>query len=169
MRHRCLALLMPLLITACTQTSEPSSRGDSSDAAVGSHTAPVEQRAELTLVPKDGGAVSLRYVRGKQGPRVVELMLQSSDELKLTQHEAGPATLGAGKDLHVQDKGNGQIRLLILSSSNVNELESGELATLRFTKSDASRKGRLEILTGRPMFAPQEAQEGLSVGDPIEL
>ncbi len=80
----------------------------------------------------------------------------------------GEALAAANKDLTVQDKGNGLFRVLAFSSSNTTPIGPGVLATLELER-ETEGPMRVEILTDRPMFAPQEAQQGLIVGDPIEL
>ena len=101
-------------------------------------------------------------------PRMLELWLKTTNVAAVAHSEPGEALTAAHKELTIQDKGNGLFCVLAFSSSNVTPIGPGEIATLELER-DADGPMRVEILTDRPMFAPQEAQQGLIVGDPIEL
>ena len=103
---------------------------------------------------------------GQNGPRMMELYLQLSDNLQYVSSERGQSLVGAEKELVVQTKDGKKLRIVAYSSGNVNELQSGVVARLSFRKTDENA-ARLEILTDSPIFAPSEANEGLLVGDPI--
>jgi hypothetical protein len=104
----------------------------------------------------------------KPGPRMIELWLNISNVAELVASSPGTALEDSGKEFVIQDKGNGLFRAIAFSSSNVNSIGSGELAVVALRRASPGTM-RVEILTDRPMFAPQEAQQGLIVGDPIEL
>ena len=112
----------------------------------------------------------LSYFRAKDsdsGPRVAEIIVQLSDNVSLVSSSVGEAVKAAGKELVVQELGDRhQVRLVVVAMDNVNELDSGTLATLEFKKSD-ELSATARILTDSPIFAPEAANEGLLVSDPI--
>ncbi len=101
-------------------------------------------------------------------PRMIELWLKTTNVVSIVDSQAGPALDAAGKQLMVQAKGDGLYRVLAFSSSNTNTIGPGVLAALNLERASDGPM-RVEILTDRPIFAPQEVQEGLIVGDPITL
>jgi hypothetical protein len=124
---------------------------------------------QLVLQSLGGDLVALTYQSSRgMDPRVLEIWIQCTNVQSVRGYTAGAALDAAGKALSVQAKGNGLFRLIALSSENTIGIRSGELAQLEFERASEGLI-RAEILTDRPMFAPQEAQAGLVVGDPIEF
>lgn len=131
-----------------------------------------ETRVTLAVEPTDEAGVyelHVEYARGADaaGPRVVELRLEHSDNVSLLDFASGEAVERAGKELRVQER-DGVFRTIVYSSSNIVELDSGRIATLRL-KRDGAEQGRVSILVDQPIFAPQLAEQGLLVGDAVEL
>ncbi len=118
----------------------------------------------------DGALVKLDFVNAidKNGPRVAEIFARYSSNLKYESVETGKAVSEAQKQLVVQEIEQGKLRIVVLAADNTNELDTGTLCTLKFNKTN-DEKARVEILTEQPIFAPDEANEGLLVGDPVEF
>lgn len=112
-------------------------------------------------------SVNFSLEAGKSGPRVAEIFLRHSGNLKYESFKKGGAVLDAEKQLVVQPTKDG-LRAVIFSSANLENLESGALVQYRFTKTDDS-PATLEVMTEKPIFAPEEANHGLLVGDPVEV
>ena len=101
------------------------------------------------------------------GPRVAEIFVKYTDNLRYLASEKGDALEKAAKQLMVQNlEEDNKLRLVILAMDNTNELDTGRLATLKFERS-GSGESTVRILTDSPIFAPQEANEGLLVSDPL--
>jgi hypothetical protein len=132
---------------------------------------PAVASAESALsLHADDDSLVVSYARGSEvtGPRVVELLIRHSEHLAFDSAVAGDATSAAGKELIVQERDARTLRVLLFSSSNTAALDTGTLATLRMKRTSAA-PAHAEILLGQPMFAPQAAEQGLRVSDPIEL
>lgn len=102
------------------------------------------------------------------GPRLMEAHVRYAENLEFVHAKAGDSLANAGKTLIAQEKDNNLIRLIAFSPNNVETLDSGRIATLRFKKvgqGDAA----IEILTDKPIFAPDAANEGLLVSDPVRV
>ncbi len=122
----------------------------------------------LTLVGK-GDVLELSYVRATkaEGPRVVELFIRHSQNLSFESVTPGEAAAAAGKEVIVQAKDPQTLRVLLFSSSNTQSLDTGALATIHLDRNLG--KARAEILLDKPLFAPQSAQDGLAVSDPVDF
>jgi hypothetical protein len=114
--------------------------------------------------------LDLSYQQGKDvdGPRVLEIRLSSEGPFELESATAGDALTQAGKELKAQQPEPGVIRLLAYSASSTKAVHGGVLAHLTLHRTGPG-KGRFDIITDRPLFAPQSAQAGLTIGDPLEL
>ncbi len=115
--------------------------------------------------------ISIYFNRAEQndGPRMAEIYLKHPTEWNFSEAVEGNAVSDAQKQLIVQEAEEGLLRVLVIASDNINEMQSGTIATLKFEREDGER-GTVEILTDRPpIFAPEEANEGLLVGDPVEI
>ena len=125
----------------------------------------------LALMQESGGksTVQLRFAKPSEaaGPRVLELRLKL-EGLKAAKVSKGAALASAGKELISQTKEPGILRLIAYSSASTAEVGSGVLAELELDHTPG-KKGRLTILTDRPLFAPELAQAGLLVGDALDL
>jgi hypothetical protein len=107
---------------------------------------------------------------GREAPRMAEVYLKMSDNLKFLSAQAGSAAQEAGKDVIAQARDGQQVRVTIFSSANLNTLPSGQWATLEFEVSggDAS-EATLEIVRRDAMLAPPVSGEGLELGVPLVL
>ncbi len=118
------------------------------------------------------GGIELVYVKEKSGekkrPRIAEMFLEYSSNLEYKNADPGNSVLEAKKQLVVQEIEDGKLRVVVLAPDNTNELDTGTLCTLKFNKK-GDGKARVAILTEQPIFAPDEANEGLLVGDPVEF
>lgn len=127
------------------------------------------RRLILTTSRENGSEIHLDFVgaKGKQGPRVAEIIIKHSPNLLYNDVIEGSAVNAANKQLIAQKKSNSELRIVILGQ-NVNTLDTGRLATIRFKRLNQD-KARVEISTDKPIFAPSEANEGLLVSDPVEF
>jgi hypothetical protein len=152
------------LLGACGTGEAPSSSPPASGAAA----LPPET---LALVLVEAGktqlVVDLVYHRpeGAPGPRMMELYMSLSAGLGLVSGEAGEAAARAGKEVTVQQKDAGVLRTVLMATTNLHELESGSLVRYRLDRLGAQQ--RLELLPEDPVFAPPEANQGLSFGAPL--
>jgi len=119
---------------------------------------------------EDALSVTVHYARGADsaGARVAEIVIDRSPELDLLSFETGAAADHAGKDVVVQEANDKQLRVLLFSPSSVTELEAGVLATIRL-RHPAGARGELDLNTDKPLFAPAPANEGLAIGEPVQL
>ncbi len=107
---------------------------------------------------------------GREAPRMAEVYLKMSDNLKFVSAQAGSAAQEASKDVIAQARDGQQVRVTIFSSANLNTLSSGQWAALEFevNGSDAS-EATLEIVRRDAMLAPPVSGEGLELGAPLVL
>jgi hypothetical protein len=111
-------------------------------------------------------AIHFEKAPAAHGPRVAELRLSLSDNLSFVSAHAGEALQAAGKDLIAQVDNEGVIRLVAFAGSNVNEVGSGVLATVK-VKRQGSGPSTATLLLDNPLFAPAEANEGLLVNGQV--
>ena len=158
-----------LLPAGCTDTG-------SEAGAPGQQVATEPTRQEQTttlafsLVEQTAGEVVLdiAYLRPDdgQGPRMMELYVGIPEGLSLAGSEALESTIGADKDLVVQEADGLELRLIIMSTKNLNTLDSGPLARLRLQRA-AGATGKIEFIDRHPIFAPAEADRGVTLGEPL--
>lgn len=173
MRLTLASLLLILMLTACA--TEPGAPEPVRQVEVTGPSADPELRGrtrlwlEMAEVDAEHTRVVVRYQRGDNavGPRVAELRLRHAN-LELKTSQAGEATTSAGKELIVQAPEPELARLIVLSQSSVTPLDTGALAVLEFERS-ANGPASVEILTDRPLLAPEEAATGLLVDGALEL
>lgn len=115
-----------------------------------------------------GARVSYTLEAGKTGPRVGEIVLRLSPNLRFVAATAGKSLEDADKDLVAQPGKDGTVRLVFLSATNTSGLNSGDIATVLLERT-SSEPGKVEFLLGKPLFAPEEANDGLLVGEPLSL
>lgn len=115
-------------------------------------------------------AVAVHYARGaaSAGARVAEIVIDRSTNLELVESAAGDAATAAGKQVIVQEPDSAHLRILVFSSASTTELSTGEVATLHLRRTSNST-ATLDLNTDKPIFAPAQANEGLSVGDPLDV
>lgn len=114
-----------------------------------------------------GGAevvVSAQFSRGRSmsGPRVAEHLVHLSPNLRFVGADPGAALDAADKELIAQVRGEGEVRLVMLSSTNMNTIETGELYRLKVEKL-GTEPALVELVneSDQPLFAPADAAEGL--------
>jgi len=114
--------------------------------------------------------VAIDFVLGthSSGPRVAEIKIAHSPNILLLEAEPGKSILNADKEMVAQQQEEGSIRIIIYGTSNLNALETGKLAKLFFEKKDR-QPSTLEIVTQNPIFAPEQANQGLLVSDPVNF
>ena len=107
---------------------------------------------------------------GREAPRMAEIYLKMSDNLKFVQAQAGSVAQAASKDVIAQAREGQQVRVTIFSSANLNTLSSGQWAVLEFDviPSDIS-EASVEIVQRDAMLAPPVSGEGLELGAPLVL
>ena len=134
--------------------------------------APVKLSLSKEKVESGKISVNLNFVveEGREAPRMAEVYLKMSDNLKFTQAQAGSAAQEASKDVIAQAREGQQVRVTIFSSANLNTLSSGQWAVLEFEviPGDAS-EASVEIIQRDAMLAPPVSGEGLELGAPLVL
>jgi hypothetical protein len=159
-------LLMGLALGACSGGGG----AQSAENVVGQKPAG-EGRAKLWLSGEPKGEEIRLKVNFEKGtapaPRVAEIRVTHPAELTLLSSAIGDSAKSAGKELTVQELGNSVVRLILLSRDG-SSLDSGVLAELKLKKHGAG-KVKVDILMDKPVFAPAESMQGLSIGDPLEL
>jgi hypothetical protein len=165
-------LILGLSGLACRSEVGPA-EGNAVAAPTG--TASIETDGNRIWLASGGSAdgtfqVDVEYARAATTPgaRVAEIVLQRSANLAFDGSSAGTAAAISGKTVVAQEKEGNRLRLIVYSNASISRMDSGVLATLRFTKR-GTEPARLEIVPSGPILAPQEASEGLRVGDPLVL
>jgi hypothetical protein len=154
--------------TAKKSENEAAEQG-SSEAKAASNQ-PERQSIWMETVDDSGNpSIQLKYANPEEvGPRVAEIFLKHSGNLTYKNSVKGDSLTKSDKQLVVQEIEKGMLRVVILSAENTNSIGTGTLLTAMFEKTN-DQPGRIEILTEQPLFAPEEANEGLIVGDPVTL
>jgi hypothetical protein len=112
--------------------------------------------------------VAVRYARpqGFVGPRVVELSVVYTGNLTFQKHAIGKGLSEARKQLIVQHQSESRLRVIAFAADNLNEIESGVLVELYFQKQQGG-SATVEIDLSKPIFAPDEANFGLTVDNKV--
>lgn len=145
----------------------------STQALLDEPSAEAEFKATLELTPAgtiDGRcAVDLFFTRAPErpGPRMMELFVRPSGGLTYLEAETLAAATLADKQVVVQQQEDGTLRLLVFATDNLNRLDSGPLVRLAFSVSGG--QATLELLERRPIFAPAEADFGITLGKSLSL
>lgn len=156
-------------LVGCSRHSAPQRPGEDEQLAV-SDPEILSPLLQLGANVTDHTAlVSVHYALGTktQGARLAEIML-GYEEAFYTSYRKGEVLDLAEKQLVVQQVCEAKLRTVVFTSSNVNRLASGPLATYEFALTPGV-PATFEILTDNQIFAPLEANEGLIVGDPITV
>jgi len=90
---------------------------------------------------------------GAEGPRMAEIAVQTSADLAFASSLALDAATRAGKQVIVQQGASGRLRVVVFSSGNVDRLDTGPLACLRF-RPVASGAAHASIDYDGSQFAP---------------
>lgn len=129
------------------------------------------ERSKLWLSSSSKGedvTVTVNFELGPApAPRVAEVRLAHDEQLTLVDAVPGEGAKAAGKELTVQQPEPNLVRLILLSRDG-GSLKSGSLAVLHLRK-HGGQPAKIDILTDKPPFAPAEAMQGLSIGDPLQL
>ena len=158
------ATALALCLTACAETPAPAP-----PVAPAPATASTDATLSLAVgaeTPTEA-AVDLLYVRdpAKPGPRMMELHLKLMGDLHYLHAERLAAAEAAGKDLVVQDAKDGTLRVILYTTANTNRLAPGPLARLWFSHG----AGTVSLIEQSPIFAPPEADLGVTLGGPLTL
>lgn len=134
--------------------------------------APVKLSLSKEKVESGKISVNLNFAmeEGRDAPRMAEVYLKMSDNLKFIQAQPGSVAAAANKDVIAQAREAQQVRVTIFSSGNLNTLSSGQWAVLEFEviPGDAS-EASVEIVQRDAMLAPPVSGEGLELGAPLVL
>ena len=167
----CLLAGLMLLLAGCADSgSEANAPGQQGPGE------PPQQEQTTTLafslLEETAGEVVLdvTYLRPDNGaePRMMELFVAIPEGFLLAGSEALESTTEAGKDLLVQAAEGSQLRLIIMSTKNLNTLDSGPLARLRLHQATGAA-GKIEFIDRHPIFAPVEADKGVTLGEPLNV
>lgn len=162
------ALLTLALAAGCTQ-QEPDTQ-DPVDPAP--QAGQLRSDATLTLAVASLGSEEIEvdlhfnHAPGHPGPRMMELFIAGSEGTGYLGSEPLAATLAAGKDLVVQEADDGNLRVVIFATDNLNELESGPLARFRLSRPQTGQ-ATLALVDRQPIFAPAEASRGVTLDEPL--
>ena len=155
--------LLTLTLTGCAET-EPAIT------TIAPSTMPSSATLSLSVSGTPGSqvAVDLQYEPkpDEPGPRMMELHIRLSDSLRYVRSQRLAAAAMANKELTVQPKEDGTLRLVLHATRNTTRLESGPLARLWF---EATGAGTVTLLDQHPIFAPPEADKGIVLGPPLSI
>ncbi len=164
-------LLAVLTCAGCAgqSASPPQDRAEPGWAA-GEAASSTRAYHRLSLVGLPGQSnVNLSFDRGQaSAPRVVEVFLRPTPNLKLVKSEAGDSLIAAGKQAIFRQTDDGLIRVVAYSASNTETLDTGVLAELQFERT-GDGPAQIEIVKDRPLLAPSGANAGLEIGAPLKL
>ena len=171
--HRAVTLtlfvtLMSVSLPSCSQ--EEANRAGRGSLLTGPSEGPQGTGADLdelgptlSLTPQEGRLV-LSYTRreGQVAPRTAELFLSYPSSLDLAEARPGEALLLASKELIVQSPSPEVLRLVIMSTGNLNTVNSGPLAYLTFN-GPPQALSQVFLQARQPYFAPAEANVGVTL------
>ena len=160
--------LMSVLSTSCSR-EEPSGAGrgvtltGSAEVARGTGADLDELGPTLSLSAREGRLV-LSYTRreGQVAPRTAELFVSYPEALNLSEFSAGEALRLASKELIIQSPSPGLLRVVIMSTGNLNTIDSGPLAYLSFD-GPSPALSEVYLQARRTYFAPAEANTGVTL------
>jgi hypothetical protein len=111
-----------------------------------------------------GAALTLHYFRrdGQVAPRAAELFVSYPAELSFVSARVGEALIVASKDLVVQTPRAGLLRVIVMSTGNLNTLSSGPLATLSW-RGPSAALAAVRIQPRATYFAPADANLGVTL------
>lgn len=162
---RLLLAILAVAFAAC-QVGDVASEG-AADPAIAREAMP----AGLTL-SQTATADSLRVelsvgaLPGER-PRLMELHLKPTANLRFTGAEALDAAIDSGKALHVLPRGD-TLRVVLMATDNLNPIGEGPLARLTFERLDAA-PAEIVALERGPVFAPAAANHGVALPKPLRV
>ena len=101
-------------------------------------------------------------------PRVIQLRVLYPAALTLVEDGMpaivrGPPVVEAQKQLQIFEQGPGELRIIIISADNSNRIGPGTLITMRFNKNGAASPWAFSWNEDRTTFAPEEANDILTM------
>lgn len=166
----CAALLA--LAAGCAQEEPAPTPAPEAAAAPRQEDAPQDTTLALLAgeVNDQEAVVKLRFQRhpGLEGPRAAEIFLQTSDNLRLAQGQSLQAAQEAGKELVVQEPSPGLLRVILYATANLEPIDSGELAALRFQRTGPGRAS-VDFVSGQVNLAPAQAARGMRLSQELVL
>lgn len=174
MQHR-ISLLVPLALAsalgACEGTATPPPSGTTATTPSDVRIEAVGTTLGLLSTPLDAGrvAVDLLYAprEGQVAPRMMELHLRLTGGLDYVEAQPLAALTAAGKELVVQPQGDAELRVIAYAANNTKTIAGGALA--RFVFQVASGPGSVAIDGSQPVFAPAEANVGVTLGAAVTV
>jgi hypothetical protein len=165
------ALLFIAVLTGCAACGAGSDDPVSPpEVRAADETREVQQDVTLALVAKETTAQSftaiLSYARKPhlEGPRAMEIILNYEGALSFGSSRALGAALAADKDVVVQEREAGVLRVILYASDNLNRLDSGDLVELSFARSSQG-SGAVDFVTEETKLAPSESMRGILFSD----
>ncbi|MCH2110663.1 MAG: hypothetical protein MK135_15180 [Polyangiaceae bacterium] len=160
-------VFLTVLVSACVYGCS-SETGRSSGAGAEHSSRPTAEseasEGQLLSLVKRGNDVVVVGSFSERAPRMMDLHLKWDGSLVVSDAIAGASSTLAEKTVRLIPE-DGGARLLVFSSENVNEIQSGDLAVLKLQGSAST----IEIVPTPPMLAPAEAEVGLLLSDPLKL
>ncbi len=175
MKNLSISLVVALLsvLSACAQVDPASAP-----------SAPTEPALDLSKsIDEDGATLRLEQVMDPEGrllvdlsyhpsegavpPRVVEIWLGVGSGLAFESGSALEAVTSSGKLFVARAEETG-VRVVILSTSDLTPIPAGSLGRLVFRR-DGAGPASVSILERMPIFAPQSANQGLSLPPMLHL
>ena len=158
------AALAALVLSGCSDSLGPGApEGAEPIAAVDGATL----RLIASTQTATGTAIDLYHNRplAERGPRMMELFVQLSGDLRYLRHEPLAASLAAEKGLVVQPRDDGTLRIVLFATTNTLRIASGPLARLWLE----GARGTVSFVNHRPIFAPPEADQAIVLGKPLTV
>ena len=133
----------------------PGPAGPAAPDGPGQPAAPEQPGAPETPGQPETRAWQLTVTRpaDTEGPRMAEVILRHGEGLRFLEAQPGLAASRARKQVVVQERPGGQVRVVVFSGGNLEQLDTGPLASLSFSRSGEGPE-TLEILYERSAFAP---------------
>ena len=172
--RRLLLVAAVTLSVVCTAACERAGKSTPAPAEQGKAPAEVHTSATLALTVVEQTAeevvLELRHHPRADSPlpRMMELHLRLTDNLKLVSATKGAAAEAVAKELVVQEKADHVLRTVLFSAQNLDLLGDGVLARYRLARTDA-KPAKVELMNKMPVFAPPAANEGFLLPDPLEI
>ncbi len=172
MKTSTLSLAAALLALAALTTACDQHAGPPAGAPPGATIEEADETLSLRFVSlvDDVATVDVSYLRRdtQAAPRMMELWLHVGADLAFVDAEPLEALELAGKELVVQPRDDGVLRLVVYAANNLATIDSGPIARLTLsTHSGQLSDAAVTIEERMPMFAPADANEGVLLGPPV--
>ena len=131
---------------------------------------PAQLALAVTADSSDTLSLDLAYWRDDQHPgmRMADITLRATGPVVFEAATPGEATTAADKDLLASVPAEGDVRLTILKTTNLNRVSSGVLGHLTYRRTGPGAAS-FEILALPPMLAPAEAGVGLHLPEILRV